>query len=109
MKKKKKKSYRVENIVRKREITCYKQFLLFSQYFPQLYSFNASKCGIVGNGLNSIPKKPVFLLVCSTNLLKTLWYKEKLLVTSNFSFSNSAFYPLRELFTTLIESEIVVC
>ena len=32
--------YRVENIVRKGEIACYKQFLLFSQCFPQLYIFS---------------------------------------------------------------------
>ena len=38
---------RVENIVRKGEIAFYKQFLLFSQCFPQLYIFSASKCGIV--------------------------------------------------------------
>ena len=30
---------------------------------------------------------PWFLHVCSTNSLKTLWEKEKLIVTSNFSFS----------------------
>ena len=40
-------SYRVENIVREGEIACYKQFLLFSQRFPQLYIFRASKSGIV--------------------------------------------------------------
>ena len=34
------------------------------------------------------------LLVCSTSLLKTLWKKEKLLVTSNFSFSHNVSYPL---------------
>ena len=28
-----------------------------------------------------------------TSLLKTLWEKEKLLITSNFSFSHSIFYP----------------
>ena len=39
--------YRVENIMRKTEIACYKQFLLFSQCFPQLYIFSALKCGIV--------------------------------------------------------------
>ena len=43
---------RVENIVRKEEIACYKQFLLFSQCFPQLYNAvlrqNAVLCG---NGL----------------------------------------------------------
>ena len=38
---------RVENIVRKGEIACYKQFLLFSQCFPLLHIFSASKCGIV--------------------------------------------------------------
>ena len=37
--------YRVENIVRKGEIAYYKQSLFFSQCFPQLYIFSASKCG----------------------------------------------------------------
>ena len=37
----------VENIVRKGEIACYKQVLLFSQCFPQLFIFSASKYGIV--------------------------------------------------------------
>ena len=36
-----------ENILRKGKIACYKQFLLFSQCFPQLYIFNASNCDIV--------------------------------------------------------------
>ena len=40
---------------------------------------------------NPFPNKPWFLRVCSTSLLKTLWEKEKLLVTSNFFFSNSVF------------------
>ena len=39
--------YRVENIVRKGEIACCKQFLLFSHCFLKLYIFCASKCGIV--------------------------------------------------------------
>ena len=33
---------------------------------------------------NSFLNKPWFLHICSTSLLKTLWEKEKLLVTSNF-------------------------
>ena len=37
----------VENIVRKGEIDCNKQFLLYSQCFPQLYIFSVSKWGIV--------------------------------------------------------------
>ena len=43
--------------------------------------------------VNPFPNKPWFLRVCSTSLLKTLWEKEKLLVTSNFSFSRCVFYP----------------
>ena len=39
----------------------------------------------------------------STNrlLLKTLWEKQKLLVTSNFSFSHSFFYSITELYSHL--------
>ena len=48
--------YRVENIVRKGEIACYKQFLLFSPCFPQLYIFSASKCGTVWYGVNASAK-----------------------------------------------------
>ena len=44
---KKKVPYRVENIARKGEMACNKPFLLFSQCFPQLYIFSASKCGTV--------------------------------------------------------------
>ena len=46
---------------------------------------------------NSFPNKPWFLRVCNKSLLRTLWEKEKLLVTSNFSFSHSVFYPFGEL------------
>ena len=49
---KKKMLYRVENIVRKGEIACYKQFLLFSQCFPQLYTVSLvrQKGTLCGNG-----------------------------------------------------------
>ena len=46
--------YWVENIMRKGEIACNKQFLLFSQCFPQLYIFSASKCGIVWQWINNL-------------------------------------------------------
>ena len=59
--------------------------------------------------LNPFPNKPWILHVCSTCLLKTLWEKEKLLVTSNFSFSHSVFYPLREVSAIFIKLIIVVC
>ena len=43
------------------------------------------------------PNNPWFLRVFSTSPLKTLREKEKLLVTSNFSFSHSVFYPFGKL------------
>ena len=45
---------------------------------------------------NPFPNNPWFLHVCSTYLLKTLREKEKLLVTSNFSFSQGVFYTFGE-------------
>ena len=51
--------------------------------------------------LNPFPNQPWFLSVCSTSLLKTLWEKEKLLVTSNFSFSRSVFYAFGEQLTSI--------
>ena len=60
------------------------------------------------NNLNPLPNKPWFLRVCSISLMKTLWEKEKLLVTSNFSFSHIVFYPFGELSAIFIKFEIVV-
>ena len=49
--------------------------------------------------LNPFPNKPwVFLSVCSTRCLKTLWEKEKLLVLSNFFFSLRVFCPFWRTF-----------
>ena len=42
---------------------------------------------------NPFPNKPLVLRVYRTSLLKTPWEQEKLLETSNFSFSQSVFYP----------------
>ena len=55
------------------------------------------------------PNKPWILPVCSICLLKTLWEKEKLLVTINFSFFRSVFYPFEELSAILNNPEIVIC
>ena len=59
--------------------------------------------------LNPLPNKPWFLRVCVTSLLKTQWEKEKLLVTSKFSFSQKVFYPSEELSTICNEFKTVVC
>ena len=48
---KNKEPYRVENIVRKGEIACYKQFLLFSQCLPQIYIRVRQSEALYGNGL----------------------------------------------------------
>ena len=53
--------------------------------------------------------KPWFLRACSTSRLKTLWEKEKLLVTSNFSFSHSVFHPFEKLSSIFINLKIVFC
>ena len=45
---------------------------------------------------------------CSRSLLKTMWEKEKLLVTSNFSFSHSVFYPFGKLSAIFINFKIFV-
>ena len=49
---------------------------------------------------------PVFH-VYGRSLLKTLWQKEKWLVTSHFSFSHSVFYQFEELSSIFIKFEIV--
>ena len=47
--------------------------------------------------------------VHTTNLLKTPWEMEKLLVTSNFSFSHAVFYPFGEPAAIFIKLKIVDC
>ena len=57
--------------------------------------------------VNPFPNKPMFLSVYSISLSKTLWEKKKLLFTTNFSFSSSAFYQFGELsaiFTSLLSA-----
>ena len=74
-----------------------------SQCFIDFYPLSTILC------FNPFPKKPWFLRVCSTSLLKTLWDKEKLLITSNFSFSHRVFYPSEEVSLIFIKLLIFVC
>ena len=78
--------------VRKKQHFVQKQFLCQSEKLLNLFS-----------------NKPWFFCVCSTSHLKTLWEKEKLLVTSNFSFSPSVFNHFRELSAIFIKFNIVIC
>ena len=66
-------------------------------FLKSAYNHTPPLATCIQNTFNPFPNKPWFLRVCSKSLLKTLWEKEKLLVTSNFSFSHNVFYPLREL------------
>ena len=59
--------------------------------------------------VNPFPNKPLFLSACSTSPLKTLLEKEKLLITSNSSFSHSVFYSFKKLSAIFIKFEIVIC
>ena len=64
---------------------------------------------LFSTSFNPFANKLLFLRVYITSLLKTRWEKEKLLITSNFSFSHSVFYSSGELSAILIKFKIVVC
>ena len=80
---------------------------LFERHF--LFQMFSTLCKTNAFFINPFPNKPLFLRVCSTSLLKTLWENEKLLVTSNFSFSHNVFCSFLELSAIFIQSKIVVC
>ena len=62
-----------------------------------------------GGGIESSPKQALVLMCLQNKSLKTLREKEKLLVTSNFSFSYRVFYPFGELSSIFIKIKIVLC
>ena len=90
-KQKKKHLFRKENIVGKGENGGYQHFLFFLQCFQKACM-------------------SALILMCLQykSFLKTLREKEKLLVTSNFSFSQ-CFLPSGELSVIVIKFKIVVC
>ena len=89
---------------RLREFKKYETKNYFLQIFIDLLSVAMKKTA------DLFPNKPLVLRVCNTSLLKTLWEKEKLLVTSNFSFSHIVFFfPLGKLSAIFILFKIVVC
>ena len=65
-------------------------FYIHTYNMPEFLSYDNlswKKLFVYQMAVNPFPNKPWFLHICSTSLLKTLWEKEKLLVMSNFSFS----------------------
>ena len=62
------------------------------------------------SGCSPFPKQAlVFKCLQYKCFLKTLWEKNKLLVMSNFSISNSVFYPVGELSGIFIKFKIAIC
>ena len=78
-------------------------------FLVYLHDWGASYPIMLPHGLTLSQTSPGFLRVCSTSPLKTLWEKEKLLVTSNFSFSHTVSYPFGELSASFIKFRFVVC
>ena len=89
---------RVENTVGKGENASRQHFLIFPQCFPKPSSL----------GLLTLSQTSPGLYRSKVQVLKTLGV-EKLLLTSNFSFSHSVFYLFGELSAIFIKFEIVVC
>ena len=99
-----------ENIVEKGEIARNEQFLVshsvfypfeeLSAFFIKIWNCLLQTLSVWKSlkfagweMVNTFPHNDAFWRPWETSLLKTLWEKEKLLVTSNFSFSHSVFYP----------------
>ena len=61
------------------------------------------------NGHTPLAKQAWFLRVCNTGSMETRWEKEKLLLTTNFSFSHSVFHRFGEPPVIFIKLEIVAC
>ena len=61
------------------------------------------------SGLFTLSQTSPCFYVSAIQVLKTLWEKEKLLSTSNFSFSQSVLYPFGEVSAIFSKSEIVIC
>ena len=67
------------------------------------------KSVIILGTLDSFPNKPWFYVSAVQDFWKHCGKKEKLLVQSNFSFSQIVFYLFGELSANYIKFEIVVC
>ena len=101
----------VENTVEKREIARYEQFLLFPQCFQKACFPGASKGVIVWEWVNPLPDDKILdwskskafaddksnetkMIISVFDRVENIVGKEKLLVTSNFSLSDSVFKRL---------------
>ena len=126
----------VQNTVGKGEIACYEQFLLFQQCFQKACFPGASKSVIVWEWVKVIVSKidtdiqlsPCPIIIIADDHYLTLYYiiptfnnpekerfskhcgeKEKMLVTSIFSFSFNVFYSFKNKVQFLSHNYFVIC
>ena len=57
--------------------------------------WNLNSLDVTGK-VNSLPHNPDFYRAWQIGLLKTLWEKKNMLVTSIFSFSHNVFYAIKD-------------
>ena len=81
-------------------------FQLLNGYSPQIH---VSWTTIFFFFNQYFPKQALVFTCLQYSLLKTLCEKEKLLVTSNLSFSHNVFCPFERLPAIFINSEIAIC
>ena len=60
-------------------------------------------------GINPLPYNDKFRCTGGKSILKTLWEKMKMLVSSIFFFSHNVFYPMKDNFNVLSNILFVVC
>ena len=105
-------SDRIENTVGKGENAVTRSSLFFP-FILIILSRNHQNLPFCCDGLNLSQTSPGFISVCKASPLKALWEKEKLLLTSNFSFSHCLFYSFEEVSAFYsavhIKFEIFVC
>ena len=77
--------------------------------FKRPVSQGRQKVSLCGNGLTLYHTIPTFNDFETGRLLKTLWEKEKMMVTSIFSFSHNVFYPSQNKLQFLSHIYFIVC
>ena len=94
-------------------LKCTKEFLLDqTQSIPSIISFFHNDFLECERVINPFPNKPWFLRVCSSSLFKTLWEKEKLLITAISPFPtvfSTHVYPLFPLCFLPIVPFVPIC
>ena len=89
-------------------MTCYHHFPVLQKRFQGSFFSRLLNLRSCGKGLTLSQTSPGFY-VSAVQVFWKHWEKEKLLVTSNFSFSHSVFYPFEQLSAIIAKFKIVVC